>query len=37
MTIRHHRILWFLAIYGSSLAAFAGMTLLIRTVLRWMV
>ena len=37
MTIRHHRILWFFVIYGLSLAGFAGMALLIRVLLRWIV
>jgi Tfp pilus assembly protein PilN len=37
MTIRHHRILWFLAIYCLSLAGFAGVALLTRMFLRWMV
>ena len=37
MTIRNHRILWFLAIYGLSLAGYAAIALLIRVLLRWIV
>jgi hypothetical protein len=35
VTIRHHRILWFVAIYSFSLTAFALLALLMRTLLRW--
>jgi hypothetical protein len=34
MSIRQHRILWFVAIYSFSLAAFALLALLTRMLLR---
>jgi hypothetical protein len=36
MTIRQNRILWFVAIYGFSLAAFAVLACLTRMLLRCM-
>ena len=35
MTIRQRQILWFLAIYGLSVGAFAVLALLMRMLLRW--
>jgi hypothetical protein len=35
MTTRQRQILWFLAIYGSSVGALALLALLTRTLLRW--
>jgi hypothetical protein len=36
MTIRQNRILWFVVIYGFSLAAFAVLAFLTRILLRFM-
>ncbi len=35
MTAQRHRVLWFLAMYGCSLVAFAAFALLMRLLLHW--